>query len=171
MKEKHYCPFCGQPLQKKFHEGRKRLFCAFCNAPVYENPVPATAVVVADKQKNILLVKRDVEPKKGEWGLPGGFMELDETPEKCAMRELSEETGISGVIETLLGIETSESKTYGTVIVIGFLVTSYTGNPAAGDDASEAAFFTPGNLPPIAFSSHDIFIKRAMELIEKNRFK
>ena len=98
-------------------------------------------------------------------------MELDETPEKCAMRELSEETGISGVIETLLGIETSESKTYGTVIVIGFLVTSYTGNPAAGDDASEAAFFTPGNLPPIAFSSHDVFIKRAMELIEKNRFK
>jgi len=162
VKTKLYCPFCGQPLQKRHYEGRVRPFCACCDTPIYENPVPATAVVVADKDTGILLVKRSVEPRKGEWALPGGFIELSEAPDQAALRELAEETGISGAIDTLLGVETNNSATYGTVLIVGYLVTDYAGVLCAGDDAEEVAFFPPGAMPPIAFNSHAAFIDRAI---------
>ena len=160
MKEKLYCPFCAQPLQKRPDEGRVRPFCTRCDAPVYENPVPATAVVVADKNAGILLVKRSVEPRKGEWALPGGFIELSEAPDHAALRELAEETGISGTIKALLGVEANNSATYGTVLIVGYLVTEYSGVLCAGDDAQEAVFFSPTAMPPIAFNSHAAFIDR-----------
>ncbi|WP_232362702.1 NUDIX hydrolase [Desulfosudis oleivorans] len=125
--------------------------------------MPATAVVVADKDTGILLVKRSVEPRKGEWALPGGFVELSEAPDQAALRELAEETGISGTIDTLLGVETNNSATYGTVLIVGYLVIDYAGVPCAGDDAEEAAFFPPGVMPPIAFNSHAAFIDRVID--------
>jgi len=59
--------------------------CERCGEPIYENPVPATAVVVIDKTESLVLVKRGVDPKKGYWCLPGGFMEIGETPEQEAL--------------------------------------------------------------------------------------
>ena len=108
----------------------------------------------------MLLVKRSVEPKKGFWCLPGGFMELGETPEKAALRELKEETGLSGQINMLLGVSSNPSAQYHTVLMIGFLVKSYTGNLVAGDDADDAASFYYDELPEIAFESHSKFIRQ-----------
>ena len=170
MKEKLYCPFCAQPLKKRPYEGRVRPFCTRCDAPIYENPVPATAVVVADNDAGILLVKRNVEPRKGEWALPGGFIELSEAPEQAALRELAEETGISGTIDALLGVETNNSTTYGTVLIVGYLVTDYSGLLCAGDDAEKAAFFPPGTMPPIAFNSHAAFIDRAIDRFSRSSY-
>ncbi|MFZ5564505.1 MAG: NUDIX hydrolase [Thermodesulfobacteriota bacterium] len=163
MKEKLYCPFCGVALERRNHEGRIRPYCIRCDTPIYENPVPATAVVVADPASGILLVRRSVEPKKGEWCLPGGFIELAEAPDRGALRELTEETGITGTIDVLLGVETNNSDTYGTVLIVGYLVTRYTGDPIPGDDAEDVAFFTVENMPSIAFNSHAAFIRRAMD--------
>lgn len=163
MKEKLYCPFCGRTLYRRNHEGRIRPYCDRCATPIYENPVPATAVVVADPASGILLVKRNVDPRKGEWALPGGFIELSEAPDRGALRELVEETGVSGTIDTLLGVETNNSDTYGTVLIVGYLVTQYSGDLRAGDDAQEVAFFPPEAMPPIAFNSHAAFIRRAID--------
>ncbi len=154
-----FCHVCGNRLIQKHWEGKERLFCARCNRPIYENPVPASAVVVADKDSNLLLVKRNVEPKKGYWSLAGGFMELFETPEESALRELKEETGISGTIKKLLGVKANKSDLYGTVLIVGYLVTDYHGDLIPGDDAEDVAFFHPGNLPQIAFESHEFFIQ------------
>jgi len=114
---------------------------------------------VVDNRNRVLLVKRSVEPKKGFWCLPGGFMELGETPEKSALRELKEETGLSGQINMLLGVSSNPSAQYHTVLMIGFLVKSYTGNLVAGDDAEDAASFYYDELPEIAFESHAKFIR------------
>ena len=139
-------------------EGRKRRFCEACSTPIYENPVPAACIVIADPDNRILLVKRGVDPKKGFWCLPGGFMELRETPEEAGLRELKEETGLTGKIDMLLGLQTHFGTQYDTILMSGFLVRSYTGTPKAGDDAEAVEWFRRGKLPEIAFSSHMKFI-------------
>jgi len=145
MRKKKFCYYCGAGLSKKLFEGCLRLFCDHCNEPLYENPIPASCLVVVDNRERILLVKRSVAPKKGFWCLPGGFMELGETPEKAALRELKEETGLSGKIDMLLGVSSNPSAQYHTVL--------------PGDDADDAARFNYDELPEIAFESHASFIR------------
>jgi len=159
MQEKKYCPYCAAGLIEKFCEGAQRLYCNSCREPIYENPIPATCLVVVDNQDRVLLVKRSVEPKIGFWCLPGGFMELGETPEQAALRELKEETGLSGQIEVLLGVSANPSALYHTVLMVGYLVKSYTGKPIAGDDAMDIALYHYDQLPEIAFESHLNFIR------------
>jgi 8-oxo-dGTP diphosphatase len=86
-------------------------------------------------------------------------MELGEAPEHAALRELAEETGLKGQIDMLLGVSTNPSALYHTVLMVGYLVTSYTGNMTAGDDAMDVNFFHFNELPDIAFESHASFIR------------
>ena len=160
MRKKAFCHFCGTRLTKKFVEGDLRLFCEHCNEPLYENPVPATCLVVVDAGDRVLLVKRSVAPKKGHWCLPGGYIELGEKPDRSALRELEEETGLSGRIEMLLGVTSSPSAEYDTVLMAGYLVKRYTGVLKAGDDASDASYFRKDELPEIAFESHRKFVRK-----------
>jgi 8-oxo-dGTP diphosphatase len=159
MRKKTFCPYCGTRLTEKICEGSPRLFCEHCDEPIYENPIPASCLVVVDNINRVLLVKRSVEPKKGFWCLPGGFMELGESPEKAALRELEEETGLSGRIEMLLGVSSNPSAQYHTVLMVGYLIRQYTGTLIAGDDADDAAYFHYDELPEIAFESHERFIR------------
>ncbi|MDP2646561.1 MAG: NUDIX hydrolase [Desulfobacterales bacterium] len=160
MQKKKYCPECASRLIEKWAEGRVRAFCESCDAPVYENPVPATCLVVVDDRERILLVERSVEPRKGFWCLPGGFIELGESPKNSALRELKEETGLTGRIHELLGVDTNHSDRYGTVLMVGYLVKKYSGMLTAADDASDAAYFPATDLPEIAFDSHMSFIRQ-----------
>ena len=159
MQKKSFCHFCGAKLSEKQLQGTIRLFCKNCNEPIYENPVPATCLVVVDNKERILLVKRSAEPKIGFWCLPGGFIELGETPEQGALRELKEETCLSGKIEMLLGVTTNISPKYHSVLMVGYLVKNYNGILKPGDDASDAAYFNFNDLPEIAFESHMSFIR------------
>lgn len=159
MRPKTHCYYCGSRLTRKYVEGGDRLFCETCRAPLYENPVPATSLIVADAEKGVVLVKRDVEPKKGYWCLPGGFVELGETPDQAALRELREETGLNGEIDKLLGVTVDRSDRYGNVLMIGYLVKRFSGNLTPGDDAAAVAYFQPAKLPEIAFNSHRHFLE------------
>jgi len=159
MQEKRFCPYCGVRLSEKMAEGRMRKWCSSCDITLYENPVPATCTIVVDDQSRILLVKRKVAPQKGKWCLPGGFMENGESPEQSAQRELSEETGLSGKIESLIGLITTPGTIYDSILMSCFLIRSYTGCAMAGDDAEELRWFPINKLPDIAFSSHKNFIK------------
>jgi 8-oxo-dGTP diphosphatase len=159
MQNKTNCHFCGALLIRKNYEGAMRLFCKKCDLPIYENPIPASCLVLIDKKDRVLLVKRSVDPKKGFWCLPGGFMELGETPEKAALRELKEETGLSGQIQMLMGVTSHASSQYDTVLIIGYLIKKYSGFLEPGDDASDAAYFNYNKLPEIAFQSHMNFIR------------
>ena len=156
---KKFCHFCGNRLEIKEIEYRERLFCKKCGVPIYENPIPATCTIVPDKESRLLLVKRNIEPKKGMWCLPGGFMEIGETPEDAALRELKEETGLIGEIDILLGAMANSNPIYNTVLIVGYLVKNCKGEIKAGDDASDIKFFTYDNFPEIAFKSHKYFIE------------
>ena len=163
MNTKRFCHFCGCRLTDKFIENRTRLFCPDCNRPIYENPIPATAAVVFNKNHEVLLVKRNVEPKAGQWCLPGGFLELDEPPENGCLRELKEETGLEGEIHRWAGNILSESPIYKSVLVMGYCIKNIHGQLMAGDDCAEAAFFEPESMPPIAFRSHRKIFENALK--------
>lgn len=162
MKEKKYCPVCGKKLSSREVEGRKRLYCEPCRAPIYENPIPATAAVMFDDNGRLLLVKRNVEPKAGQWCLPGGFQEMDESPENGCLRELNEETGLTGEIDAWAGNVLSENPVYRCVLVMGYRVRHTGGQLRPGDDCADAAFFDLSALPPIAFRSHNLILQNAL---------
>lgn len=164
MPLKKFCPFCAHRLIRKEVEGRRRLFCEACQTPLYENPLPATCLVVPNGCGQILLVKRSVEPKIGFWCLPGGFLEVGETPEEGALRELLEETGLKGEIDRLLGVVTTPSTLYRAVLMVGFLVKDSQGELLPGDDAEETRYFNLKDLPEIAFDSHKTFIERYRQI-------
>ncbi len=148
------CPLCGSTLHKTFTEGRDRMVCDQCGYIQYQNPLPASAVIVIEDGA-ILMVKRKFEPQAGKWGLPAGFVELDETPEQAAVRETHEETGINVKIKRLLKVTGTCEGHKSNIVLIIYIAEKIDGVLAAGDDAEEAAFFPIHDLPEnIAFSSH-----------------
>jgi len=171
MNTKIHCYRCGELLTKTFIEEdhKTRLFCPGCKKPVYENPVPSTAAVVFNENEEILLVQRKVEPHIGEWCLPGGYMELRETPEQCCMRELKEETGLEGEIVCQLGNILSRNMFYDSIIVQGYLVKNPKGTLHASDDCLDAKFFALNKMPRITFESHQEIFDNAIRLKKNYR--
>jgi len=149
-----FCPYCGYKLVRKMLEGRKRLYCSRCGKIYYENPTPVVAVIARDDEGKILLIKRKIKPRKGEWALPSGFMETEETPTQAALRELAEETGLKGKYKKLIGVYSNKSEIHGYLVTIIYAVKILGGKLCAGDDAEEADFFAVNQLPPLAFQSH-----------------
>jgi len=141
----------------------------------YEYPHPAVTTDIAiftviDDALKVLLIKRGEEPFKGEWALPGGFLEIDESLDACARRELQEETGLEGVyLEQLY--------TYGAVnrdprerilTVAYFALISLSGQQVqAGDDAGEAQWFEVDALPALACDHAEILALATERLAAK----
>jgi len=120
------------------------------------------AAFVRNEKDEVLLIKRGVEPAIGEWALPSGFIEIDETPEMACVRELEEETGLLGRITGLLGVFSQESQVYNRVLIIGYAVEAE-GDLKPGSDSLDARYYFADNLPPIAFSSHREIVRMALK--------
>jgi len=154
LPEINYCPLCGGSVELKNREGRMRPVCGACGHIVYVNPVPAAALVLL-RGDRVLLALRSVEPQKGMWCLPGGFLEWGESPEEGAKRELLEETGLSAGNFSLIGAYDSVTGRRLHVLLIAYRVLSWTGEPVPGDDVSEVRWFDIDAVPPLAFTVHE----------------
>lgn len=161
-----YCPKCGAEFNLEIIEEEKRLVCPLCRWIHYENPLPCAAALVRKKENEILLIERGVEPGKGRWALPSGFMEIDETPEETCLRELKEETRLIGNIVRLIGVYSQKSVLYKGVLIVGYEVEAR-GIPSPGSDSQNVEFFTLDKLPEIAFSSHRKIIDDGMKAAKK----
>ena len=135
----NYCPVCGDKLDNDKIDGHMRKHCTHCDFVHYINPKPAVGII-AVKGREIVLIKRGVEPGKGNWSLPSGFIESGETAEEACLRELKEETGLKGEIIKLLGVYTEEAQIYGPVMIIMYLVEDLWGEMKASDDAVDVKF-------------------------------
>lgn len=117
---------------------------------------------------NVLLIKRGIEPYKGKWAFPGGFVQMDESTEECAKRELFEETGIKNVfIEQLYTFSDVKRDPRGRVITVAYfaLVKTSDYQLLAGDDAIKAQWYKLKDIPSLAFD-HDLILR-----IAHNRIK
>ncbi len=162
MKEYNYCPICATSLQMGMIEGRKRKYCPKCDFVDYKNPLPV-ALAVAVKDKRFLLIKRGLPPRKGMWGSASGFIEIGETPEEACLRELEEETGVSGRIAKLVGvIRIDDKEIYGDMLIVAYLVKVKDEKLAPGSEVEDARFFDIPELP----GYYSFFLKDIIEEIQ-----
>ncbi len=95
MPELRYCAECGGPLLPHVVAGEPRghLFCQRCQAPRHAHPMVVVTTFIAHENR-LLWVQRGLEPRRGKWAIPGGFLENGETLAEGAARELREEAGV-----------------------------------------------------------------------------
>jgi len=149
-----YCSNCGNKNERGHIDGNTRFHCAQCKVIHYENPKP-TATLICPKGDSILLGRRAFDPGKGEWGLPGGFMELNETLEEAALRELKEETNLEGKVTKILGTCSHYGSIFGDILLIGLVVQINDWSiMKEGDDIYDLQFFDLDNSPDLAFDCH-----------------
>ena len=154
-----FCPQCGEKLVSQKENETVRLYCKTCNEFIYENPVPVVAGIILDRENKILLIKRGVKPCIGKWTLPTGFIEVNETSEKCIVREIKEETNLDCRIKELLGVYQQKGWRYKSVIVLAYVLDVIKGEAKAGDDAIDICYFNFIDLPKIPFKSHREIIR------------
>ena len=160
MKEYSYCPICGTTLQIGMIDGKERKYCPQCDFVDYKNPLPV-ALAIAIKGKDFLLIKRGIPPSKGVWASPSGFIEIGETAEQACLRELKEETGVSGEIVKLVGVVRMEDKEmYGDMLIVEYLVKVVNEELNPGTEAEDARFFSVAELP-------DYYLALFKEVIEE----
>ncbi|MGE5139267.1 MAG: NUDIX domain-containing protein [Rudaea sp.] len=158
MNVNNYCTRCGHALeQREVEDQHIRPICPNCGWIVYLNPPIAVGVVAADSEGRIVLVRRGENPGRGLWGLPAGFMEIDETTEETAHRECREETGLEVELQELWGVWSYFHALKGTSGVLVLYRAAITGGRAeAGSDSTEVSFFGPDEIPydELAFETH-----------------
>lgn len=155
-----FCPKCGAGLQIRELENTQRLQCESCEFIFYQNPVPAAGGILV-KDDALLLVKRKFEPQAGYWSLPAGFVEYSETVKQTVVREIKEETNLDIRVGNLFNVYSAIHDPQYHVVLILYDVYLLGGELIAGDDALEAAFFPlDGNIPEMAFSSHEHAVAR-----------
>lgn len=116
---------------------------------------------------SVLLVKRGVEPYKGRWAFPGGFMNMDESAEEGALRELQEETGLKGAyIRQFHTFTAPERDPRERVITIAYYALVRMQEVTGGDDADDARWFTLDEVPQLAFD-HDQILRKAQKALRQ----
>ena len=139
---------------------------------VYKYPPPAVTadcIVFSRYPKpQVLLIRRGNEPFKGEWAFPGGFLNMDETVQECARRELEEETGLVVQDIHLVGVYSRPGRDpRGHTVTPAFLsIMDYPLDVCGGDDAAQAQWFPLNQLPVLAFD-HGEIISDAMRLFSQ----
>jgi 8-oxo-dGTP diphosphatase len=150
----HYCVLCGTELVVRVIEGREVEACPKDDFVLWHDPKVTTAVVV-EVDGGVLLGRRAIEPGRGLWCLPGGFVNDDEGPWQAAARECMEEI-CAAVDETrLIGVYHIAKKGAASMVGIAYQAKLAAGaRPSPGAEMLEVGVFPLDLLPPLAFPSH-----------------
>jgi ADP-ribose pyrophosphatase YjhB (NUDIX family) len=154
-----YCPFCGLPLEPRQVMHQVRPGCPQCGFVHFHNPKVAV-IGQLELDGRMLLVRRGINPGKGLWALPGGYMDAGEMPDEALRRELREELGVDVQVHELLAVYPMVTRTNGDETSQG-IVLAYraalidpASEPIAQDDVAEVRWYGAAELPTdLAFAS------------------
>ena len=149
-----YCPMCSRELTNQEKFGQLRQVCPdrACGFVHFLDP-KVVAVVLVEQGDKILVGRRNIEPGKGKWSFPGGYVDRGERVEDAARREVKEETNLDIRLSNLLGVY---SETDSPQILVVYRATiEPTSDPIRPqlEEVSELAFFSLAEMPRLAFNS------------------
>ena len=163
MQQYTYCPKCGGELEYKLpeaHAPSEQPVCTKCGFVFWQNSKPTVSALMVDAQGRTLLVERGIDPRKGEWDLPGGFLEDGEDPKEGLKREMREELSVDTEPGALLGLF-PDTYAYGgevfNTLNAVYMASIVSGELRPGDDVSGVRWFKPDELPErMAFRNNEI---------------
>lgn len=164
MKNYKFCPFCGhQDSLNQITE--TEYLCQNCNQTLWDNPRATVAVILANNKEELLFAKRGIEPNKGKYDFPGGFLEYGEGPYEACVRELHEELSINVDKSKLqiISAYTSEYLPGVSVTDLIVLASSWEGTIKAQDDVASAEW------RPSSFINKRAFAPNYPGLVDKLR--
>lgn len=136
----------------------------------YPHPAVTTDCVIFGfngERLQVLLIERGIEPYKGRWAFPGGFLKMDETAEEGAKRELKEETGLADAyIQQLHTFSAPNRDPRERVITIAYYALVKIQEVKGGDDAVSARWFPLNEIPSLAFD-HDYILRMATQRLRE----
>ncbi len=141
-----FCARCGVELQfgAVAGEDRERLVCPGCGFIAYVNPRLVVTTLPVTDDGRLILLRRGIEPGRGWWAQPGGFLEVDETVAEAAVRETREETGLLVEPGEIVGLY---SRLEAAVVVIAFEARVVGGTFRPNPEALEIGAFPPEAIP------------------------
>jgi ADP-ribose pyrophosphatase YjhB (NUDIX family) len=142
----NFCSNCGASLQfgSIAGEDRDRLSCPECGHIAYVNPRLVVTTLPITDSGELVLLRRGIEPGRGWWAQPGGFLEIDETVHQAAVRETREETGLLIEPGEIIGLYT---RLEAAVVTIAFEARVVGGSASPTPEALEIATFAPEDIP------------------------
>lgn len=166
-----HCRNCGTPVHYRVPDDgdvKERAVCPVCATIHYENPLNVVGTVPYLDER-VLLCKRNIEPRRGKWTLPAGFMELNETVAQGAARETVEEAGAQFELESLFSV-LSVVRTGQVHLFYRARLLSDQFNP--GHETQEARLFTEATIPwdEIAFATVRETLRRYFADRQQGRF-
>jgi ADP-ribose pyrophosphatase YjhB (NUDIX family) len=142
----NFCTRCGAGLEFGAVEGedRDRLACTSCGYVAYVNPRLVVTTIPVNAAGDVVLLRRGIEPGRGSWAQPGGFLEVDETVTEAAIRETLEETGLIVTPGEIVGLY---SRLEAAVVVIAFEAQVVGGEYRLNPEALDIQAFNPDAIP------------------------
>ncbi len=155
MRRSRHCPLCAGALTlaRPPLDDRPRLVCSACGFVLYLNPKVAAGTIAVDDAGRVALIRRGIEPGRGLWSWPCGYVEMDESVDRTAVRETREECGLDVELDGVLGVygypcDHPEVQEHGTgLVIVCYRARVVGGTLAAGDDADDARWAHPHELP------------------------
>ena len=160
MKQYAFCPVCGGRLDREHQAvpGRGMLVCTSCRFEFWQNSKPAVGAIIVRTMHGrpaVLLTRRGIEPHKGTWDSPGGYLENGEHPEEGLAREVHEELGVAIARLRLLTVAIDQYPRDDVAEEARFVLTLFyrceilgDATLTSADDVAEAAWFPLHDPPP-----------------------
>ena len=140
LEQARFCPRCGQPADVDYP---RSISCPHCGYGAYYNPKPVAAAIPVTAAGEIVLLKRGFDPGKHLWTFPGGFVDLGESVEEAARREVREEIEVDVELTDVVGVY---SRSDDRVVLIVFAA-KIQDEPKTTPEALQVEAFAPDEIP------------------------
>ena len=140
LEDLHFCPRCGKPPTITYP---RSITCEHCGYAAFYNPKPVACAIPQTAGGELILMRRGFEPRRGHWSMPGGFVDLGESVQDAAIREVQEELNLKIDVTHLIGVYSRAEDR--TVVVVYAAIAR--GTPSLTEEALEVRAFAPIDIP------------------------